>query len=142
MSVVSNADGRVEEILKEVGIAPYFERIFDSAVVGIEKPDPDIFRLVLDALTLSPEDAIYVGDRVAVDVLGANRAGIPAVHLDPAGLYNDWPGVHIPTLGALPGFLDRYAAAPTAFNLYPCRESPQCAKLPRSPSPEHQHSTS
>jgi len=33
-------------------------------------------------------------------VLGANRAGLGAVHLDGAGLYAGWPGLHLPNLEA------------------------------------------
>ena len=95
MSVISNADGRAEQILERLGLAGYFERIFDSAVVGIKKPDPAIFKLALRELNLSPAEAIYIGDVFYIDVVGANRAGLEAVHLDPLGLYQGWPGTHL-----------------------------------------------
>jgi putative hydrolase of the HAD superfamily len=45
LGVISNADGRVEQLLDDVGLASYFDFILDSHLVGIEKPDPRIFRL-------------------------------------------------------------------------------------------------
>jgi HAD superfamily hydrolase (TIGR01549 family) len=119
MAVVSNSDGRVHEHLIDCGLDHFFDRVFDSAVVGIEKPDPRFFHHALDALDLRAAEALYIGDIFCIDVLGANRAGIGAVHLDPVGLYEDWPGVHLPDIRALPGWLEAYARDPEAFDLFP-----------------------
>jgi putative hydrolase of the HAD superfamily len=83
LGVVSNSDGRVEEALGAAGLLGYFDVIVDSALAGVEKPDPAIFRPALEALGVPPEDALYVGDLYEVDVLGAQAAGIPAVLLVP-----------------------------------------------------------
>jgi HAD superfamily hydrolase (TIGR01509 family) len=85
LGVVSNSDGRVVEALEAAGLRGYFDVVLDSALVGVEKPDPAIFRAALDALDVSPAEALYVGDLYDVDVLGANAAGIPAVLLVPPG---------------------------------------------------------
>lgn len=81
LAVVSNSDGRVEEALAAAGIRDRFELVLDSAVVGVEKPDPAIFRAALGALGVAPEETLYVGDLYDVDVVGARRAGIEAVLL-------------------------------------------------------------
>jgi putative hydrolase of the HAD superfamily len=81
LGVVSNADGRVARYLETAGLADCFEVILDSAVVGIEKPDPRIFELACRELGVSPEETVYVGDTYEVDVLGARAAGIRAVLL-------------------------------------------------------------
>jgi HAD superfamily hydrolase (TIGR01509 family) len=83
LGVVSNSDGRVLEALEVAGLREYFDVVIDSALVGLEKPDPRIFRAALDALGVEPEAALYVGDRYEVDVLGAEAAGIRAVLFDP-----------------------------------------------------------
>src|SRR6476646_4576460 len=83
LGVVSNSDGRVEEALTAAGLRPYFDVVVDSALAGVEKPDPAIFRPALEALDVSAEEALYVGDLYEVDVLGANAAGMPAVLLVP-----------------------------------------------------------
>jgi HAD superfamily hydrolase (TIGR01509 family) len=81
LAVVSNSDGRVEEALEAAGIRDRFEVVLDSALVGVEKPDPAIFRAALSALGVAPEEALYVGDLYEVDVLGARAAGMEAMLL-------------------------------------------------------------
>lgn len=87
LGVVSNSDGRVAQALADVGLARFFGVIVDSKLVGYEKPDPRIFMPALAGLGVEPGDALYVGDLYEVDVVGARRAGMAAVLLDPAGLH-------------------------------------------------------
>jgi putative hydrolase of the HAD superfamily len=87
LGVVSNSDGRVREALEAAGVGGFFEVVVDSKLAGFEKPDPRIFHPALAALGVSPADALYVGDLYEVDVIGARRAGMAAVLLDPAGLH-------------------------------------------------------
>jgi putative hydrolase of the HAD superfamily len=123
MSVISNADGRVEADFAELGLARHFEGIYDSHVVGYAKPDPRLFQHAMMELGLRPADCLYVGDVYYVDVLGANRAGIAAVHLDPYGLYDGWPGVHIPSVAALPDWMAQDLDL-RSDKLFPLRGSP------------------
>jgi putative hydrolase of the HAD superfamily len=81
LGVVSNSDGRVEQALQAAGLIDYFDVVVDSHQLGIEKPDPRIFRVALDALSVRPDEAIYIGDLYEVDVMGAQSAGIEAVLL-------------------------------------------------------------
>jgi len=69
--------------LAAAGIRDRFEVVLDSALVGVEKPDPAIFRAALAALGVGPEDALYVGDLYDVDVVGARAAGMEAMLLVP-----------------------------------------------------------
>lgn len=119
MSVVSNSDGRTVELLDEAGVLPYLERVYDSHLLGLEKPDPALFSAALADLGLSAAEALYVGDVFSIDVVGANRAGLGCVHLDPLGLYAGWPGLHLPDVRRLPGWLVEYMANPGAFDLFP-----------------------
>lgn len=92
LGVISNSDGRLADKLREVGLAPYFEVVVDSAAVGVEKPDPRIFHLGLAALGTPAARSLYVGDIYAVDVLGARRAGMQAALFDGAGCYQGFEG--------------------------------------------------
>ncbi len=105
LSVISNADGRVRRGFEGLGLARYFEEIFDSHIVGYAKPDPRLFQHAMTQVGVRPAECLYVGDLYYVDVLGANGAGMAAIHLDPYGLYDGWPGVHIPNVTALPDLL-------------------------------------
>ena len=78
LGVVSNSDGRVAEALAAAGLAHLFEVIIDSHLAGVEKPDPRIFRIALDAMGVGPGDALYIGDLYEVDVVGARAAGLTA----------------------------------------------------------------
>ena len=89
LGCVSNSDGSVAELLQRVGLAPQLQFVVDSGVVGIEKPDPGIFRVALDLARVEPAEALHVGDLFPVDVVGARRAGIEPVLLDPLGRYAD-----------------------------------------------------
>ena len=89
LAIVSNADGRVASDARRLGLAEFFDVIIDSSVVGIEKPDPRIFRLALDALKVPPEEALYAGDIYSIDMLGARAAGIAGKLIDQHARY-DW----------------------------------------------------
>jgi len=105
MSVISNADGRVRQEFADLGLVRYFDEIFDSFVVGYSKPDARLFQHALTTLGLTPAQCVYVGDVYCIDVLGANRSGIAAIHLDPYGLYAGWKGCHLHHIGELSDLL-------------------------------------
>ena len=83
LGVVSNGEGRVEALLDEVGLLPRFDLVIDSGVVGLEKPDPRIFRMALERMGVEPHEAAHVGDIYEIDVLGARAAGMRAFLVDP-----------------------------------------------------------
>lgn len=85
--VISNSNGSVRSILEETGLAADLHFIIDSAVVGVEKPDPRIFRLGLSEAGVTAAEAVYVGDLYSVDVLGARAAGLDGILLDPRGFW-------------------------------------------------------
>lgn len=80
VGVLSNSEGRLAELLAEIGIAGVFAAIVDSGRVGLEKPDPRIFAHALAALGATPgTPAIHVGDSWDADIAGARAAGWRAV---------------------------------------------------------------
>jgi HAD superfamily hydrolase (TIGR01509 family) len=101
LGVVSNSDGRVEEALEAAGVRGYFDVVVDSALAGVEKPDPAIFRTALDVLGVPADEALYVGDLYEVDVLGARAAGMAAVLLLPPGAPPPGGCATVRSLGAL-----------------------------------------
>jgi putative hydrolase of the HAD superfamily len=103
LGVVSNAEGQVEKDLRSAGFGPYLDFVIDSHRVGVEKPDPRIFRLALERLSLGASSVLYVGDVYAIDVVGARAAGLSACLLDPAGAY---PEADCPRLRGLEDLLE------------------------------------
>ena len=120
MGVVSNSDGTVAAELRRLGVcyAPDGQQpagagvkvgvVIDSAVVGVSKPDPAIFRIALDALGVPPgRTVLHVGDSFRYDVSGALAAGLQPVHLDPHGFCPAPDGhPHIRALADLAAILD------------------------------------
>src|SRR5215469_13440610 len=82
LAVVSNADGNVERDAKDFGLAPFFDTIVDSHVVGVAKPDPRIFQIALERLGVGPDEVKFTGDIYSIDVEGARAAGIEARLID------------------------------------------------------------
>lgn len=113
LGAVSNADGRVVRQLQEVELDGYFATIIDSEVVGVRKPDPEIFRLALKELDLLPQHGCYVGDTYEIDVLGARRVGMMPILLDPFNLSTERQGLRIQTLAQLPSLLQNLSSAGT-----------------------------
>lgn len=107
LGVVSNADGRVRNLLAEAGLAEHLEIVLDSAHVGVEKPDPRIFHAATGELRLSPANCAYVGDLYEIDVLGARAAGLHAI-----------------LIGACPapGSVPRVSNLAELLELFPARE--------------------
>lgn len=91
LAVVSNADGRVEAMLRSMGLTEHLELVVDSHHEGVEKPDPAIFRRAATRLGVRVERACYVGDIHAIDVLGARSAGLAPVLIDAVGAYTGAP---------------------------------------------------
>ncbi|WP_336343439.1 HAD family hydrolase [Halalkalicoccus ordinarius] len=62
-----------------------WEGLFDAAVITGEleagKPDRGAFEAILDALDVAPERAVYVGDSIEADVVGASEAGLFVVQV-------------------------------------------------------------
>jgi putative hydrolase of the HAD superfamily len=95
VGIVSNADGTVEAELARLGVCQVgagagtnVEVIVDSTVVGVSKPNPEIFRFALEPMKLRAEQCLYIGDAYRYDVIGATRAGLQAVHYDPYELHD------------------------------------------------------
>jgi HAD superfamily hydrolase (TIGR01549 family) len=89
IAVISNADGRIEQVLARCGIADRFESITDSGIVGVEKPSAEIFEAALRAMRARAAESLYVGDLYSVDYVGSRNAGMQAVLFDVAGAYRD-----------------------------------------------------
>lgn len=89
IGVISNADGKIDAVLRCCGIRDCFSSITDSGIAGVEKPDPAIFEDALRKMNAHPAESLYVGDVYSIDYVGAHNAGMKAVLFDVAGAYRE-----------------------------------------------------
>ena len=85
MMLVSNFYGNIDEVLRAYGIRHLFKGIIESAVVGVRKPNPTLFRLGVDALELKPEEVLVVGDSLRKDIEPAESLGCHVLWLKGKG---------------------------------------------------------
>lgn len=69
--------------LDELRMTEHFENIILSSETGYRKPSSKMFEVVLQALEVAPEEAVFVGDSLSEDVAGAKAAGIRTLHYCP-----------------------------------------------------------
>ena len=105
LGVISNADGKIAEVLDRSGISDCFESITDSGIVGQEKPHPAIFQAAVHSLEVTPEESLYIGDVYSVDYVGATRFGMQAVLFDVAGAYREADFPRVESLEELEAYL-------------------------------------
>lgn len=83
--LVSNFYGNVDAVLRDFDVRRYFRGIIESAVVGVRKPNPTIFRLGVDVLELDASDVLVVGDSLRKDILPAESLGCQVLWLKGKG---------------------------------------------------------
>lgn len=76
--LVSNFYGNIETILKDFNLE-YFEDVIESAVVGVRKPDPEIYRMGVRATGFPAEEVAVVGDSYGKDIVPAKLVGCKAI---------------------------------------------------------------
>lgn len=96
MMLVSNFYGNVDSVLRDFDLRRYFKGVIESAVVGLRKPDPTIFRLGVVALGLEPEQVLVVGDSYKKDILPARSLGCRVAWLKGKGWTADEDAVTDP----------------------------------------------
>ena len=89
LMLVSNFYGNIDEVLRDLGIRHFFKGIIESAVVGIRKPNPTLFRLGVDALELPADQVLVVGDSLKKDILPAHSLGCATAWMQGPGWTDD-----------------------------------------------------
>lgn len=77
-AILSNHVPELPEIVKALGLLPFFELCLTSAATGWEKPNPEAFRNAMSLLG-EPQAVWVIGDNVVADVKGAEAVGLPAI---------------------------------------------------------------
>ena len=69
----------VYESLREVKLLEQFDQLAVSCEVGWRKPSPRIYAAICERLAVTPEECLFVGDRLIEDVKGPQEYGMRAI---------------------------------------------------------------
>jgi len=113
LGLISNTQGQQHSGTHRLSQFPELEKYFQEIIIAGEngiapKPDPQPFRLCLEALNLKPSEAVYVGDDFRIDICGAKDAGLYVVWLQHHSVKRSWPevGTSVPIITRLNPLLD------------------------------------
>lgn len=76
--ILSNHVPELPNLVRELGLLPFFDDVISSALIGYEKPHSEAFAAGLRAAG-DADEVWMVGDNPVADVEGAEAAGIPAI---------------------------------------------------------------
>lgn len=107
MHIITNGFKEVQLTkLKNCNLIDYFNVIVSSEELGVNKPDVRIFQHAMDLAGATPDGSVMIGDDWNVDVMGAERAGMRAIHFDPEEeMSNKNVDIRIRNLNEIPALL-------------------------------------
>ncbi len=81
LGIISNNSLQiVSKKLDAVGIPlNIFNPVVTTYELGVMKPDPDPFLKALELALVSPDEAVYIGDKEETDILGAKAVGMRTI---------------------------------------------------------------
>jgi putative hydrolase of the HAD superfamily len=106
LGVVSNFEAWLDDLLGRLGVRERFPVRVISGIDGVEKPEPEIYRLALDRAGVPAERTAFVGDNPEFDVGPPAALGMFPVLIDRRGRHPDHPGARIEDLRELVGVLE------------------------------------
>lgn len=83
--LVSNFYGNLSVVLEEFGLQDIFDHVIESAAVGVRKPNPAIFQMGVEALSLPADSVAVVGDSLTKDIIPAKKVGCRTIWLKGEG---------------------------------------------------------
>ncbi|MFC6099046.1 HAD family hydrolase [Olivibacter domesticus] len=92
MVLVSNFYGNIQAVLRDLHIDHYFNGVVESAIVGVRKPNPEIYSLGVAEIGLLPQECVVIGDSFKKDILSGKEAGCKTLWLNVDGFIEDLEG--------------------------------------------------
>ncbi len=84
LHIITNGFLESQEMkMKRTGLDQYFKEVFVSEVIGLYKPDVQIFQHAMRVADTNAEESLMIGDSLEADILGARNAGIDQVYFNP-----------------------------------------------------------
>lgn len=95
LALITNGESHKQRAkIERFGLGPLFERIFIEEETGFGKPDPRVFRHVLEEMATTADACWMIGDNLSWDIAAPQALGIFAV-------WNDWRGKGLPVGGTV-----------------------------------------
>jgi putative hydrolase of the HAD superfamily len=91
--ITDGYESDLEKILPKVGFQKFFDVCVCGDTVGKRKPNPQVFKHALNQLNIQASEAIFVGDRLDTDYLGAKKAGMTPILIRREGNKQEVAGV-------------------------------------------------
>ncbi len=104
VGIISNWDKSLPEKLTQY-ISFKFSTVFASEMTGLKKPDVAFYRHVLQTVNLKPEEVLYVGDSIKLDMIPAQKSGMKTLLLDRHDFYPHYSSEKIKNLFEITPFL-------------------------------------
>jgi putative hydrolase of the HAD superfamily len=120
IGLISDCSNDIPLVWDESPLAPLFETVIFSCVVGLKKPDPRIYAEATRRLGVKPQQCLFIGDGGSRELTGAAQVGMHAVLIQPYGETElpqanseakEWRG---PAISSLEEVLDLLRLPPTA----------------------------
>jgi len=90
LHIITNGFKEVQDVkLKVSGLGRYFDRIFISELIGVQKPDKYFFEYAVRSLNASKKECLVIGDSYEADILGAKNFGLDHVFYNVNGEKHD-----------------------------------------------------
>ena len=82
-----HTDSQLSKV-RHLGLSERIQSLTISDEIGIRKPKVGIFKVACERAEVSLEEAMFIGDSVQNDIVGANQAGMTSVHINrKAGIF-------------------------------------------------------
>jgi putative hydrolase of the HAD superfamily len=79
IALLSNETSELNDRLRLLKLEDLFDYVLISAEIGVMKPDPTAYRVALQALSVAPQEAVFIDDMLA-NVRGAQSLGLHTIH--------------------------------------------------------------
>jgi len=86
LALLTNGAPRIQrDKLEKLDLEKYFEVVVISGEVGVGKPDPQVFQIVLERLGAAPGESVMIGDNLLKDVGGGKAVGMRGIWVNRSG---------------------------------------------------------
>lgn len=76
-----HTDSQLSKV-RHLGLSERIRSLTISGEIGIRKPNLEIFKVACERADVLPKEAVYIGDTIQNDIVGANRAGMTSIFIN------------------------------------------------------------